>query len=369
MTTNYLTYLYLLTALHTGGSSNEGNLMGIAREVHTEFTYLPASGIRGKNRAELEALYPQEAGVFFGQKIKDGQQPTEGEVWFADGVLLFFPIASLSHHLVWITCPLWLERYNRWLDGRPLQGFIKQCRDILAVPNPLPNPANTQLNSTNKLDLSLSAKPVLKASPTLPTKPDAKPSQEISSQASSQTSSQTSSKSAIISFNSDRLYLQTALLKKEDLEIIDASAIDKLTQPLAANGGMISEITKKLVVVTDEDCIALVETGLQREVRVALEENSKIVKGGSFRSEEAIPPETVLFFPWGMKPAKEPEKTANIRPALQKLLQERLQFGGLEGLGRGWADLMTVEIKNVEIKNVEIKNIEIKNIEIKKEGK
>lgn len=37
--TDYLTYLYLLTPLHTGGSSNEGNLMGIAREVHTEFPY------------------------------------------------------------------------------------------------------------------------------------------------------------------------------------------------------------------------------------------------------------------------------------------------------------------------------------------
>lgn len=288
--TNCLTYLYLLTPLHTGGSSNEGNLMGIAREVHTEFPYLPASGIRGKNRAELESKYPQEAGIFFGQKIKDGQQPTEGEVWFADATLLFFPIASLSHHLVWITCPLWLERWNRWLDGKPLQPFIKQCRQVLS-------------------------------------------------------DSKSSSKSAVISFKSEKLYLQNALLKTAELEIIDASVIAKLTQTLNASGGMISEIAKKLIVVTDEDCIALVETGLQREVRVALEENSKTVKGGSFRSEEAIPPETVLFFPWGMKVAKEPEKTANIRLELQNLLSDRLQFGGLEGLGRGWADLITVELQ------------------------
>lgn len=280
---NYVTYMHLLTALHTGSSSNEGNLMGIAREVHTEFPYLPASGVRGKNRAELESLYPGEASIFFGQKIKDGQQPTEGEVWFADATLLFFPIASLSHHLVWISCPLWLERWNRWLNGSPLQGFVKESRKVLS-----------------------------------------------------------GNKSAVITFDSDRLYLQTALLEKEDLEVVDASVLDKLLQPLSANSAMIYEIAKKLVILTDEDCIALVETGLLREVRVALEDNSKTVKGGSFRSEEAIPPESVLFFPWGLKKAKEPEKTANVRDALQRLLNERLQFGGLEGLGRGWADLTTI---------------------------
>lgn len=88
----------------------------------------------------------------------------------------------------------------------------------------------------------------------------------------------------------------------------------------------------------------MVETGLQREVRVALEEGSKTVKGGSFRSEEAIPPEAILFFPWGMKPAKEVEKTNNIRQKIKNTLDEKLQFGGLEGLGRGWADLKTVAL-------------------------
>jgi CRISPR-associated protein Cmr4 len=283
MTQSYLTYLYLLTPLHTGGSSQEGNLMGIAREVHTEFPYLPASSLRGKIRSELEHSHSQEAGIFFGQKIKDGQQPTEGEVWFADATLLFFPIASLSHHLVWVTCPLWLERLNRWLDGAPLKSLIQQCRESLSEQKP-----------------------------------------------------------ALVSFNPEQLYLQTALLTAENLEKLNADTLSKVLQPLTSASGIISQLLNKLVVLSEEDCVALVETGLQREVRVALEEDTKTVKGGSFRSEEAIPPEAVLFFPWGMKPAKKPEETANIRPATQNLLNERLQFGGLEGLGRGWADLMTI---------------------------
>jgi len=289
---NHLTYLYLLTPLHVGGSSNEGNMMGIAREVHTEFPYLPSSSLRGRIRSELEQQHPEEAKVFFGHKIENGQQPTEGEVWFADATLLFFPIASLSHHLVWITCPLWLERWNRWLDGSPLKGLVKTARTALIT------------GKQEKIK-------------------------------------------AVVTFNASKIYLQTALLQSEDIEILENSQVEILNQQisnLVAEEGIICQLTGKLIILTDEDCIALVETGLQREVRVTLENKSKTVKGGSFRSEEAIPPETVLFFPWGMKPAKKPNQTAKIRGATTTILNERLQFGGLEGLGKGWSELTTVQL-------------------------
>jgi CRISPR-associated protein Cmr4 len=279
-----------------GGSADEGNLMGIAREVHTEFPYLPASSLRGKIRSALELSNPQseeekalakEVSQFFGQKIKDGQQPTEGEVWFAEATLLFFPIASLSHHLVWITCPLWLERWNRWLQNSPLTQLIQNCREQITEAIP-----------------------------------------------------------ALVSFTPEPLYLQTAILKQNalgQLNTNDSNSLSQSLQNLTNANGMINQLLKKLVIVDDEDCIALVETGLQREVRVALNEGEKTVKGGSFRSEEAIPPETVLFFPWGMKPMKQTENTQNIRAKTSELLKNKLQFGGLEGLGRGWCDLKTIE--------------------------
>ncbi|QDZ41601.1 type III-B CRISPR module RAMP protein Cmr4 (plasmid) [Euhalothece natronophila Z-M001] len=282
--TQQLTYMYLLTPLHTGASADEGNLMGIAREVHTEFPYLPASSLRGKIRAELEASHgEEEAGIFFGQKIKDGQQPTEGEVWFADATLLFFPIASLSHHLIWITCPLFLERWNRWLDQNPLSHFIAQCRSKITDNTP-----------------------------------------------------------ALVSFDTNELLLQNAKLSRNHLNHQPVTEIANNLKHLPSQNGMISQILDNLVIVSDEDCISLIETGLQREVRVTLEEREKTVKDGSFRSEEAIPPEAVLFFPWGMKPAKDEANTNNIRTATQQLLDDKLQFGGLEGLGRGWAYLNTV---------------------------
>jgi len=310
---NYLTYLYLLTPLHTGGSANEGNLMGIAREVHTEFPYMPASSLRGRIRAEmtkafnLDGLDPNlkaEVELFFGRKIVGGLQPTEGEVWFSDAMLLFFPIASLSHHLMWISCPLWLERWSRWLsDDRtnPVKTLAQQCRN--------------HFKDSEK------------------------------------------SKTAISSFPPEQTYLQTALLTQEEIVMLNFSPVKQELQTLVAQSGIIAQLLDKILVLTDEDCIALVETGLQREVRVMLESSSKTVKGGSFRSEEAIPPETVMFVPWGMKAfnsdvilgtdeghSPSPRSSVHnqqVKDQLLRSLQGRLQFGGLESLGRGWVQLAT----------------------------
>lgn len=309
---NYLTYLYLLTPLHTGGSANEGNLMGIAREVHTEFPYLPASSLRGKIRAELEATENESekkaAARLFGEKLQNGQ-PTEGAIWFVDATLLFFPIASLSHHLIWITCPMWLERWNRWLPDKSLSTLIQTSREILG----------------RKED----------------------------------------SKSAIACFKTKNIYLRTALLKESDLEILkskDSQPIFEQLDNLFMTNPLLAQLRDKLLIITDEDCATLVELGLQREVRVTLEENTKTVKGGSFRSQEAIPPETVLFFPWGMKPPKKPKEInpedaeakkradelfaadTKIRTITADKLNARSQFGGLEGLGRGWSELKTTNL-------------------------
>jgi CRISPR-associated protein Cmr4 len=128
---NYLTYTYLLTPLHTGASSQAGNLMGIAREAQTELPYLPSSSMRGKIRSLLETMHPDEAGKFFGERIKNGSQPTEGEVWFGDATLLLFPVASFSHQFLWITCPLWLSRWNRWLQNETLGPVIQEWRSLL----------------------------------------------------------------------------------------------------------------------------------------------------------------------------------------------------------------------------------------------
>lgn len=288
---SYLTYLYLLTPLHTGGSADEGNLMGIAREVNTEFPYLPSSSLRGKIRSQLEATHKDEANILFGHKIEGGQQPTEGVVWFADANLLLFPIASFSHQFLWITCPLWLSRWNRWLQNKELTPLIQHWRSLL---------------------------------------------------------DQANGKKAISPLTRQEIYLQGAILKARDTEPIVENAkcwaeFDKLP-----NGDGILNLRDKLIVLSDTDCGTLVEIGLQREVRIALNLNEKTAAVGSFRSEEAIPSEAVMFFPWSFKTGKDAAPTQKIRTALIELLGDRVQFGGLEGLGRGWTDARTVNLSSVK---------------------
>jgi CRISPR-associated protein Cmr4 len=292
---NYLTYSYLLTPLHTGASSQAGNLMGIAREAQTELPYLPSSSLRGKIRSVLESMpeIKDVAGAFFGERIKEGQQPTEGEVWFADASLLFFPVASYSHQFVWISCPLWLSRWNRWLRDDALKALIDEWRSQLLG------------------------------------------------------KSEDGGKKAIASISGNRIYLQGALLDANDIQKIaeNAHCWDYFQKLPDGNG--ILDLKHKLVILSDDDCAGLVEVGLQREVRVALKEDEKTVAGGSFRSEEAVPSETMLFFPWGLKPAKD-EKTAPVRNSIVDVLNDRLQFGGLEGLGRGWAENTTVNLDSAK---------------------
>lgn len=289
-TMNYLTYTYLLTPLHAGASSQAGNLMGIAREAQTELPYLPSSSLRGKIRSLLESEHPETAGALFGERIKNGQQPTEGEVWFADATLLLFPVASYSHQFLWITCPLWLSRWNRWLQNEKLGNLIKDWRSLL-------------------------------------------------------TKQQEDGGKTAIAFASDKdIYLQGALLSCQEIEPLEKDAnCSQFFQEIPDSSGLL-DLKQKLVILSNDDCAALVETGLQREVRVALEEGEKTAKDGSFRSEEAIPSETVLFFPWGLKPSKYEKKTKDVRDSLAKTLNSRIQFGGLEGLGRGWTENNSVKI-------------------------
>jgi CRISPR-associated protein Cmr4 len=287
---NYLTYTYLLTPLHTGASSQAGNLLGIAREAQTELPYLPSSSIRGKLRSVLETLHPHEAGTFMGERIKDGQQPTEGEVWFADATLLLFPVASYSHQFLWITCPLWLSRWNRWLQNASLKASINDWRSLL---------------------------------------------------------NQENGKSVITALTGGQIYLKGAVIETDQAEAISSdNTFWKCFQSIPDEDGIL-DLKQKLIILSDEDCATFVETGLQREVRVTIGKEEKVVVDGSFRSEEAVPSETVLFFPWGLK-SKDTEKTTKVRQSLHMVLNDRIQFGGLEGLGRGWTQSSTIEIISMQ---------------------
>lgn len=260
-----LVYLYLLTPLHTGGASQEGNLLGIARESHTDLPYIPSSTIRGRLRAETPNDSPDhKRTLLWGNTIDDVTGGTDenlkqGTLWVGDGSILWLPVPSLSHGVIWVSCPLLLQRWQR------LQGNVSEVPEY----------------STN-----------LK--------------------------------------NGQSVYLKDAILKDTNLQQWNEWN-DFIPKANEANS------IKRVVVLPDRHCATLIQMSLWRQVKVKLDVH-KAVDGG-FRYEEAIPPDTVMYFPWGKVNASKPNDSIQSAEEEFKNLfntADILQIGGQESLGRGF---------------------------------
>lgn len=254
-----LTYLYLLSPLHTGGTTQEGNLLGIARESHTDLPYIPSSTIRGRMRASTEANKVLQYQLF-GTELSGTAQLEQGAIWIGDASILWLPVPSLSHGVVWLSCPLLLQR---WARLNKLEGEI---------------PAEYSTN--------------------LPTQ---RP-----------------------------VYLKDAILKPSDLK---SWATWEAFVPQTTQAKFTS--IQRVLVLPDQHCATLIQMSLWRQVKVKLDAH-KSVEGG-FRYEEAIPPDTLMYFPWGV--TSQANGTAQqARDKFEELLADQniVQIGGQESLGRGF---------------------------------
>jgi CRISPR-associated protein Cmr4 len=264
--------LYLLAPLHTGGTSQEGNLVGIARESHTNFPYIPSSSIRGKLRSSQSDKVKQTQ--LFGNLLEDKKDADfvaeyktktgieldgleQGQIWIGNASILWLPVPSMSHGVVWITCPMLLRRWGR------LHGITE-----------IPPEYSTSLG---------------KDSP---------------------------------------IYLKDAIIDKKHLhEWSDWGQF--VTQPH-------SQI-ERVLVLPDRHCGTVIQMSLWRQVKIRLDKDKHV--DGGFRSEEAIPPDTMMYFPWGTT-AQTNGKSVQAQTDFQELLtsQPILQFGGQESLGRGFVE-------------------------------
>ena len=298
-----LSYLYLLSPLHTGGTTQEGNLVGIAREAHTDLPYAPSSTVRGRLRAAVTKLWDKL--ILFGPDLNDLKRPTEkelseetddgkkahlqaldefhkeyeqvfnkklnqleqGNIWIGDASLLWMPVPSLSHGVIWVSCPLLLKRWAR-LTGETA---------------PVPSSYETNLDKT---------KPI---------------------------------------------YLRDAILHPDN----DKNKIwQGSTEPWQdwQKFGLQSQETssvERVLVLPDAHCSTLIQMSLWRQVKIKLDDH-KTVDGG-FRYEEAIPSDTVMYFPWGTTTQANGHREV-AQSTFTELLTNHslLQLGGQESLGRGF---------------------------------
>ncbi len=121
-------YLYSLAPIHCGGEGDLGNISEIAREVHTNFPYIPGSSLRGSLRNEvLEYQDKDTADRLFGKELT----PTDSkmgvhQIWFGDARLLWVPMRTMSVKgqdvFTWVSCPT-LLRDCALISRRNFDGF------------------------------------------------------------------------------------------------------------------------------------------------------------------------------------------------------------------------------------------------------
>lgn len=102
-------YIYSLAPIHCGGEGDLGNILEIAREVHTNFPYVPGSSLRGTLRNEVKQLDEATTNALFGKELDKQGQMGVHQVWFGDARLLWVPMRTMSMNggqdvFCWVSC-------------------------------------------------------------------------------------------------------------------------------------------------------------------------------------------------------------------------------------------------------------------------
>lgn len=119
-------YMYSLAPIHCGGEGDLGNILEIAREVHTNFPYIPGSSWRGSLRNEVTVQDPTSADALFGKELNGNAQMGVHQVWFGDARLLWVPMRTMANNnrdvFTWISCHS-LVRDHALMAGLPAANF------------------------------------------------------------------------------------------------------------------------------------------------------------------------------------------------------------------------------------------------------
>ncbi|WP_315788067.1 RAMP superfamily CRISPR-associated protein [Fischerella sp. JS2] len=102
-------YIYSLAPIHCGGEGDLGNILEIAREVHTNFPYVPGSSLRGTLRDEVKLQDETAVDILFGKELDKQGQMGVHQVWFGDARLLWVPMRTMSMNggkdvFTWVSC-------------------------------------------------------------------------------------------------------------------------------------------------------------------------------------------------------------------------------------------------------------------------
>lgn len=296
---NAILGLLAQTSIHAGTGSNTGIIdLPIQREGHNGYPCVFGSSMKGALRNHAETQYGKNnASVIyvFGPDT-NGASDHAGALMVGDARLLLLPIRSLTSQFKWVTCPDVLKRYQR--DAQRFGLNVEIDSTLLA-----------------KLD-------------------------DTSALVSNQTIA-------------GALFLEEYRFdaKNRPLDNLIAS-INQLMKFDA-----LTALQEQLVIVSDNMFSHLCQHATPVNAHIAIESETKTVKGGALWYEETLPPETLLYVGLASTTVRKPEEkkikvtlppdisATWVLDSVLNLFEKTpwLQIGGNETVGMGWCAVKTLQ--------------------------
>ncbi|MEH2327344.1 MAG: type III-B CRISPR module RAMP protein Cmr4 [Nostoc sp.] len=268
-------YIYSLAPIHCGGEGDLGNILEIAREVHTNFPYVPGSSLRGTLRDELKLMDEIAVNTLFGKELdKEGQMGVH-QVWFGDARLLWVPMRTMSMNdgrdvFSWVSCHSLIRDH----------AIIAQQNSVIFPNQAVGTSAGTYLVADAQIQVAKMSDEQKQATALAGTWPN-------------------SLKSSVKpTWENNRIILPDA-----DFQVL-------------MEHSLWTQIRNKI----------------QDETKGVNQAGSAEV----FWTDVCIPRDTIFYFSWGYSLLKEKPVTSEQHDLLMNVLQGLFQVGGQANVGRGW---------------------------------
>lgn len=283
------------TSIHAGTGSNTGVIdLPIQREGHNGYPCVFGSSMKGalRNHAETKHGKNNASVIYVFGPDTNGASDHAGSLMVSDARLLLLPIRSLTSQFKWVTCPAILKRFQNDAERFGV------------------NTGNVTIPEVNENNAVVPTQTIIPPH----TAPISLFLEEYRFEA--------------ITANMDSLITSLANLMQRD----DARA----------------DLQKQLVIVSNDMFAHLCQHATPVNAHIAIESETKTVKGGALWYEETLPPETLLYV--GLSAVKARAKDAempakSILEAVTNLFPEKqpwLQIGGNETVGMGWCAVKTL---------------------------
>lgn len=292
---NTILGLLAQTSIHAGTGSNTGVIdLPIQREGHNGWPCVFGSSMKGALRTRAESQYPKDKNgkshpsvqFVFGPDTNNASDHA-GAIMVSDARLLLLPIRSLTSQFKWVTCPDALKRYQR--DAERF-GMKATKIEVSVEGNNAVVPQHTKDGALFLEEYRFDAK----------------------------------------TQNLDTLITSLANLMQRD----DA----------------VTALQQQLVIVSDDMFAHLCQHATPVNAHIAIDSDTKTVRGGALWYEETLPPETLLYVGLSAVQARMPKKDKQdnsetlpmpadaILQAVTGLFIDKpwLQVGGNETVGMGW---------------------------------